>query len=570
MAAWHEAGQVLARSGRRLGNGAPHWWQLVGLCVGLNLTETTLVAAFAPSSYPYLAPQASAVFPFGVFGDLRWVSVYHDSWPSLAAELVGVLFVRGALTALSIALAWPSLIARPSAATLLRRGAFAAALASVLLWPSVALLFGLAVAPVSWLFLAAVPTALLVAFVVHPAAVSADWWRRVVAPRAIGWLALAFVTMSLSSAVIAALPLAAWPVVAALSGLFNAWSWVGLVHAVVDRRPVRHLVPVAAMTTTVLVGIVVGGAVIGFSLAHRTPRAVASSSSSGTYPGAQAAVLVVSGYGSNWDGAAVHPFRGDFTEERFSYRGLAPSGQPLPYTSTDTAKPLLELDRMLLAQVASLNRRTGEPVNVVAESEGALIAKTALLAEPSPAVATLVMASPLEDPGRVWYPTQGDQGWGVASNEAMRLISDAFQGVAPIDLSPESPLFASLDRQAPVLETAMSCRIYGIRQFALLPLADATVTPATEQLSFPSVVLPAFHGGLLETSAGRKIVSQVLDDRRVSQDRLMVLAEKAISYAASAWQVPSLAASDYPKQPARSDRCGAVAAEFHAALLRSR
>jgi len=207
---------------------------------------------------------------------------------------------------------------------------------------------------------------------------------------------------------------------------------------------------------------------------------------------------------------------------------------------------MFELDRLLLAQVASLHKRSGQKVDVVAESEGALLAKTALLADPNAAVGILVLASPLEGPGRVWYPTTGGRGWGVASNEAMALISFAFRGVAPINLSPDNALFASIDQQAPLLQVAMSCPLAGTRQFAILPLADATVTPVSEKLSFPSVVLPAFHGGLIETATGEKIVSRVLKGLPVDEDQLLAMADKAISYAASAWQAPSLAASDYP------------------------
>ena len=208
MAAVSGVGQGLAPSdvGRR--DATSRRWKLTWLCVSLNLLETALVVAFDHGAHPDLAPQASAIAPFGVFGDLRWVSVYHDSWAAAAGELTAMLVVRGTLTALSIGLSWPAHLARPGAATLLRRAIFATALAAVLLMPSVTLLFGLAVVPVSWLFLAAVPTALLVAFMVHPAAVSADWWRRVVAPRAVGWVALAFVTLSLASAAMAALPTA--------------------------------------------------------------------------------------------------------------------------------------------------------------------------------------------------------------------------------------------------------------------------------------------------------------------------------------------------------------------------
>ncbi len=224
---------------------------------------------------------------------------------------------------------------------------------------------------------------------------------------------------------------------------------------------------------------------------------------------------------------------------------------------------------MLVQQVAALAARTGGPVDVVAESEGALVAKTALLADPGTAVQTLVLASPLQDPGRVWYPTIGDQDWGVGTNEAMRLISDVLDGVSPINLSPDNPLFASIDEQAPDLENAMACPIAGVRQFALLPLADATVSPADERLPFPSVVLAAFHGGLIESPSGARIISQVLADRPVGNNRLLVLADEAISYAASAWQVPALEPLDFPRTSHGGGYgdCSQIAAELRLAMF---
>jgi hypothetical protein len=543
----------------------------VALCAGLNLVETAAVMGLDPGAHPDLAPQASAIAPFGVFGDLRWVSVYNNSWAALAGEMAALFVVRGAITAVTIALAWPAHLPRPTAGKLLRRSLFATALAAVLLSPSVALLFGLAAVPVSWLFLAAVPAALLVAIIIHPAAVSGDWWQRLVAPRAVGCVALAFLTLSVASAAMDALPRALWPLVAALGGLFNAWCWVVLVQSVADRRPVRHTVPVAAIAALALIGTIIAGTTVGFGQARKAEvRALKARAVAAAEPDAGLSVLVVSGYGSSWSGQQSHPVPGNYTEQRFSYRGLDRQGQPLPYSGPDTAKPLPELDRMLLAQVAALQASTGRPVDVVAESEGALVAKTALLADPSPAVTTLVLASPLEDPGRVWYPTVGDQDWGVATNEAMRLISDALQSVSPINLSPDNALFASLDQQAPLLENAMSCPIAGVRQFALLPLADATVSPATERLSFPSVVLAAFHGGLIESSAGEKIISQVLAGRSVGGNQLLALAEEAISYAASAWQVPALEPLDFP-QAARHGAgygdCGQIAAALRSAIF---
>jgi len=358
-----------------------------------------------------------------------------------------------------------------------------------------------------------------------------------------------------------------------LSGLFNARSWTGLVRALAAKPVTRRLVPVGALTVVVVVGSVVGGAVLGF---RESGDAAAREATKGYPPrlSSQAgeAVLVVSGYGSRWDGTPSPPLAASLTEERFSYRGLGQNGEPLAYTSTDTAKPLAVLDRMLLAQIASLHRRTGLRVAVVAESEGALIAKTALLADREPGVVALVMASPLESPGRVWYPTSSAQGWGVASSEAMRLMGDAFQDVAPIDLSPDNAFVASLDGEAPVLQNAMSCPLPGIKQAALLPLADATVTPTTEKLPFPAVVVPAFHGGVIESPEGEKVVRDILEGRPVTSGSLLTLADTVISYAATAWQVPALAPSDYPDgqhlPKGGGLSCRQIAAQLRLAVVR--
>lgn len=554
-------------AGVRTWRAVPTWWKLVGLCVAANLLETGLVLGFDHGARPSLAPQASAIAPFGVFGDLRWVSVYHDSWISLAAELVAMLFVRGAMTGASVALAWPAHLERPGLRRLLGRGIFATAFGAILLAPSVVLLFGLAAVPVSWLFFAGVPSALLVAFIAHPVGVTHEWWRRLISIRALGWVLLSFLALSLATALISVAPAPLWPVISAACGLFNAWSWTGLVRAVVDRRPARFVIPAVPLATLALAGLVVGGTLAGFSHVHATPAE--ASPSDGGAAGRGQPVLVVSGYGSTWYGRSRHPVPGEFMEVPFSYRGLSAKGYPLPYTSRDTVKALPDLDRMLLAQVDELYRRTGRPVDVVAESEGALVAKTALLAAPDAPVATLVMASPLDDPGRVFYPVRGDKGWGVASDEAMRLLSDAFQGVAPVDLSPNSPFLASLDGKAPELAKAMSCPITGTRQFALLPLADATVVPVAEKLSYPSVVLPAFHGGLIENPSVETVLSRVLLDRPVDEDHLLTLVDQAISYASAAWQVPSLAPSDAPataRQGGSSPNCRKVAADLRAAV----
>jgi hypothetical protein len=137
----------------------PSHWALVLVCVGPAVAEMALVLLLSPGASPNLAPQVNAVVPFGVFHDLRWLSVYASSWWTFGALAGGAIVARGALTALSVRLAWPT-GTPPPMSRLLARGVGATALAALFLAPSVTLLFALAVVPVSWLFLAAVPLAL--------------------------------------------------------------------------------------------------------------------------------------------------------------------------------------------------------------------------------------------------------------------------------------------------------------------------------------------------------------------------------------------------------------------------
>ena len=85
----------------------PSHWALVLVCVGPAVAETALVLLLSPGSSPNLAPQVNAVVPFGVFHDLRWLSVYGSSWWTFGALAGGAIIARGALTALSVRLAWP-------------------------------------------------------------------------------------------------------------------------------------------------------------------------------------------------------------------------------------------------------------------------------------------------------------------------------------------------------------------------------------------------------------------------------------------------------------------------------
>lgn len=512
------------------------------------------MSAFEPTAKATLAPQVAAVAPFGVFHDLRWIAVGHNSWPTLGLELVTMLLGRGVLGAVSIRLVWSEGRRRPSWSRLFWRGVASSAVAAVLLIPSASLLFGLAVVPVSWIFLAAVPLAVLVALIINPVALAPRWWRQTVPLRAVGWEMGSFLVLSGAGAAMASVPWWAGSLVALASGVFDAWSWRGVVHAVVDREPWSFPVPVVPFSLAALVALVALGSTFGFIGARPShPVKATSPSAVGGQP-----VLVVSGYGSTYTGASVGTatLPTTFSERRFSYRGLAPDHGPLPYRATDTVKPLSVLDRMMAEQIRVLATDSGRPVDVVAESEGALVAKTALLAEPSLPVSALVMASPLLVPGQTTYPQSTSRGWGVGTSVLMRAIGAAFHSVSPVDLSPDNEFLASIDKQGSVLRDAASCPVPGVRQLAILPLADATVTPPGAASDLEQVVVVAFHGGILGQPAYIKVVAQFLDGHRPAGNQFLSTAEDAIRLASAAWQVPGGPGSPSPT------RCASAGTEL--------
>src|SRR5262249_61270168 len=110
---------------------------------------------------------------------------------------------------------------------------------------------------------------------------------------------------------------------------------------------------------------------------------------------------------------------GPFRIRRFSYAGLDAHGRPRPYGRDATHRSVRALARSLQEQVDAFRADTGEDIGIVAESEGALVALTYLLGTPGAPVRSIVVLSPLAEPGRVSYPAPGRVGWGVAAGAAV-------------------------------------------------------------------------------------------------------------------------------------------------------
>jgi hypothetical protein len=561
---------------------------LVGLTVGASSVEAAILVLVAPHSARGLAPQVVAPAPFGTFHDLRWLLVYHRSWVALAVELAALLLFRAAVDTVLLRAAWPRDVEPPVFTASFRRALGFTVVALIVLVPWTMLLFALAVIPISWLFFAAIPPAIATVVIVHHGAARAGWWRALPPLRTSGWILATFGVLTAGSAAITLSP--AWPLAllaAAATGLFDAWAWYHIVRGIhvpagtrpVRFGPVRRWVPVAPIAVASVFAIVIGGSAIGFAV-HQPPQP--SPTGSPAPLGAGDPVLVVSGFASRWDGAPVATLGSEFRQWRFSYRGLGSNGLPLSYRSDDTQQSLAALERLMAQQVDAIHAATNRPVAIVAESEGALIAKTYALATPRPPVERLVLLSPLVRPGRVYYPGRSDDGWGTLSGWGLRGVSNILGGLSALQLSPDSPFVKDVDRHGAALRDALACGVDGVHQDAFIPLADAVTGPFddADDLANPDGlgdvhirVVPAFHGGLL----GSRRIQQAIGAELKGRDPGLgswAATGTVIRGAAAAWQVPDLPVDLNPvwagagrtglSSSIRAARCDAVRTELQA------
>jgi hypothetical protein len=522
--------------------------RLVAVCAFAAVLETVLVSVFAPSASLGLATQVVAPPPFGAFHDLRWIVVYHESWLGLALELLAFVVFRATVTAVCLRAAWPADVPDEPVAVTVRRSVVFTVVVGLLLAPWAGLMFALAVVSLSWLFFVAVPVVLFLALLVHGGAVTTTWWGRTLSLRSVGWVLVSFCALTVFGSLLTTCPPWARVPIAAIAGVVNAWLWLRVVDAVLHRRRAPRAFPVAPVGVVAVLAVVIVGTVTGFAVARRPlPRLVSPAAAATEWrPRSLTAegppLVVVTGFNTKWDGRASQYVHVDLPQWRFSYRGST-TDAPLPYTASDTHRSLQDLVRALRVQVETYHRATRAPVTIVAESEGALLAKAYVASTPDAPVQNLVMLSPLVEPGRVYYPAHGEEGWGAGGAAAMRGFAWALDGVSPVDVTPDTPFLRSIVDDGPAFRQLVSCRLPGVRQVAVLPLDTGVSAPVPRVLGIPSVVIPSFHGGMLDDVTTADIVEHVARGERVGADDAWSLAAHVISAGASAWQVPQLSTS---------------------------
>jgi hypothetical protein len=544
---------VSVRQARTMGCGCPSlgaYSQLIVLAAGLPVLEALVLGLVGAPGAQALAPQATAPAPFGVFHDLRWLLVFHASWFAFALELAALIAVRSALTALLVRAAWPPGMDPPSPLRLLGGSVVFTVVSAVVLLPFAALLLGMAIVSLSWLFFIAVPSMLGVAALLHHGAVVSTWWRERPPGRTIGWVLLTFLVLTLSSAVIVLTPTPLRLLAVGATGVFNAWAWHSIVHTLRCGRRPRRFMPVAPLGVAALVGVIAVGVSVGFSVAARN-SGIARAAHLGAAAGGAGTgedgrpVLLVSGYGSRYGGR--DDGIGTWADERrFSYQGLGADGQPLPYQQIDTYQDVSRSVALMARQVEAFHEDVDRPVTIVAESEGALVAKAYLMSHPDAPVDTLVLLSPLVEPGGAYYPPAGDDGWGVAGGLGLRWITAFVRTLSPLEVTTDDGLFRSLADNAPALRGMLACPVDGVDQLALFPLADAVAGSEPDLDGVPSAVVPAFHGGLADNADVQRTIRTALEAGVTPEVGWWEATDTVIRAGAAAWRVPTLPISINP------------------------
>ena len=179
---------------------------LSAFAAGGAIAEATVLSFLAPSARP-LAPQVTALPPLAAYHDLRWLFAFNQSWLGFTGVLVLLVVARSAVDAVLVMLAWPRAAAgeaqslpRPRFLTSLLSCAVLTVLVGLVMSPVVTLMFGVALLPFSWPYLAAVPILLGTAVALSQGGVGQAWWRRLPPARTAAWVLATFLILSLASA----------------------------------------------------------------------------------------------------------------------------------------------------------------------------------------------------------------------------------------------------------------------------------------------------------------------------------------------------------------------------------
>jgi hypothetical protein len=254
-------------------------------------------------------------------------------------------------------------------------------------------------------------------------------------------------------------------------------------------------------------------------------------------------VLEIAGFGSWCCGqnrALAKALPGTVVQQ-FSYRGTNSHGQPLPYgpKAGNISLPLLG-DR-IAAQVQWLHKQTGQPVDIVAESEGTLGVDAMLARHPDAPVGSVVLLSPIVAPGQSGYRRGGT---GLVTGDELHALIWFVGGLSPFGTSGAQTLISSVNSVGARFAAAAAHHA-PVRLLEVIPLADAVTLPACP-LPPKVVVMPALHGELLGDPAALRTVRRFLTNRPVPGAPDLRATAELVAAAAAAWRMPESAAPSPP------------------------
>ena len=252
-------------------------------------------------------------------------------------------------------------------------------------------------------------------------------------------------------------------------------------------------------------------------------------------------MLVVAGFGSACchEANALQTAEPGMVVRQFSYLGLTASGQLIPYGPAAGDLSIQVLGDRMATQVEKLYQQTHTPVDIVAESEGTLGLYAMLARHPHVPVGSLVLLSPIIEPGEEGAVGQADA---TVPGEALITLNNLIGGMSPYGRSGAQALIESVS-QVGASYFAKISRDTGLPWLAVVPLADAVTLPAC---SWPQnvVFVDAFHGGLLGDASVRQMVEDFLAGGTPSRDspsqRGLRRAATLIAAAGTAWRMPEL------------------------------
>lgn len=516
------------------------------------VSEAVLSTRYGLRSAVGLAPQASAPSPFATFHDLRWISVYHDSWPRFAGELAVAVVVRGLWVAAVVLVVWPAhLRPRPAWGRALLTGVTGSAVLTVVMLPWAAVSVALSATSLSWFFVGDVGPVLVLALALHRAGLVPTWWRGMPPLAGALWAALTFLILTGASVLVSITPGPLPIVLAAVAGAVNGWLWRRLLAAVLA-GPVRLVrVPVAPL---VAVGLLVGIAPAGFlgRAADQNagqPPAPLPARQGGDPP---QALIYVNGFDSVGDGGSTggSPQAADnIPFELFSYAGLDAQGRPLPYRAEQTQQSLERSAELLEAQVATLHSRTGKPVALLGDSEGTLVVRTYLQTRPHPAVVAAILLNPLPNPAVVSYPPPGSRhGWGLAAGAQLQAMMAVVRWSSGLQIDTDAPFLRSLLDSPQRYRDQMFCPVPGTRVVAFVTLDSVLAGRPGSPVEVPFVLVNALHGGAYDNREVQRQIVAFLNGEAVpttGEEMYRLLRAAAVAWQAPPLRLPVAGSADY-------------------------